>query len=109
MKLTGRVSGFMTYYLLTTFRFCDAMIQIRREAQEIIDGKQPKDGNVLKNAPHPMSAVAVADAQWNRYARVSMAIEKLTQINISDHILVKLQPILYLGYLRRKCGRQCHE
>ncbi|KAF8633021.1 hypothetical protein AX15_001613 [Amanita polypyramis BW_CC] len=51
-------------------RFCDAMIQIRKEAQEIIDGKQPSDNNVLKNAPHPMSVIAVSDAEWNRpYSR----------------------------------------
>ncbi|KAK2461553.1 hypothetical protein APHAL10511_006016 [Amanita phalloides] len=51
-------------------RFCDAMIQIRKEAQEIMDGIQPRDNNVLKNAPHPMSVIAVSDAEWNRpYSR----------------------------------------
>ena len=44
------------------------MIQIRKEAQEVIDGEQPRDNNILKNAPHPMSVVAVSDAEWNRYA-----------------------------------------
>ena len=29
-------------------RFCDAMITIRQEAQDIIDGKQPKDN--VRNA-----------------------------------------------------------
>jgi glycine dehydrogenase len=33
-------------------RFADALIQIRSEIQEIIDGKYPKDNNLLKNAPH---------------------------------------------------------
>jgi glycine dehydrogenase len=46
------------------FRFCDAMIQIRREAEDIITGKQPRDNNVLKNAPHPLSAVILPE---NRY------------------------------------------
>ncbi|KAF8349652.1 glycine dehydrogenase [Amanita rubescens] len=56
------------------FPFCDAMVQIRKEAQEIIDGKQPRENNVLKNAPHPMTTVAVADAQWNRpYSRQTAA------------------------------------
>ncbi|EIW87034.1 glycine dehydrogenase [Coniophora puteana RWD-64-598 SS2] len=55
-------------------RFCDAMIQIRQEAEDIITGKQPKDNNVLKNAPHPMSTVIVPDADWERpYTRETAA------------------------------------
>jgi glycine dehydrogenase len=55
-------------------RFCDAMIQIRKEAQEIIDGNQPRDNNVLKNAPHPTLVMAVSDADWNRpYTRQTAA------------------------------------
>lgn len=42
------------------------MIQIRKEAEEIIQGKQPKDNNILKNAPHPISVMMVSDAEWNR-------------------------------------------
>lgn len=33
-------------------RFCDAMISIRAEIQEIMDGKADAKNNVLKNAPH---------------------------------------------------------
>ncbi|KAF9074811.1 glycine cleavage system P-protein-domain-containing protein [Rhodocollybia butyracea] len=47
-------------------RFCDAMIQIRKEAEEVITGAQPRENNVLKNAPHTMSVIAVSDAEWNR-------------------------------------------
>lgn len=47
-------------------RFCDAMIQIRQEVDDIISGKQPRDNNLLKNAPHPASAIAVSDKEWNR-------------------------------------------
>jgi len=47
-------------------RFCDAMIQIRREAEDIITGKQPKDNNLLKNAPHPVSVITLPDHEWNR-------------------------------------------
>lgn len=47
-------------------RFCDAMIQIRKEAEEVITGKQSRDNNVLKNAPHPISTLTVSDAEWNR-------------------------------------------
>ena len=42
------------------------MIQIRKEAEDIITGKQPKDNNILKNAPHPISVMTVSDAEWNR-------------------------------------------
>jgi glycine dehydrogenase len=51
---------------LTFKRFCDAMINIRREAEEVITGKQPRDNNVLKNAPHPISVIALSEDEWNR-------------------------------------------
>lgn len=47
-------------------RFCDAMIAIREEVEEIVTGIHPKDNNLLKNAPHPISTIAVSDEQWNR-------------------------------------------
>jgi len=45
-------------------RFCDAMIRIREEVEDVVTGKQPKDNNVLRNAPHPQSVV-IAD-NWDR-------------------------------------------
>ncbi|KAI5898036.1 glycine dehydrogenase [Schizophyllum commune H4-8] len=55
-------------------RFCDAMIEIRKEAEEVVKGEQPRENNVLKNAPHPMSVLAVSDADWNRpYSREKAA------------------------------------
>jgi glycine dehydrogenase len=49
-------------------RFCDALIAIRQEIREIEEGKQPRDNNVLKNAPHTASVVT-ADT-WDRpYSR----------------------------------------
>jgi len=55
-------------------RFCDAMINIRREAEEVITGKQPRDNNVLRNAPHPVSVIALSEAEWNRpYSRQEAA------------------------------------
>jgi glycine dehydrogenase len=44
-------------------RFVTAMISIRREIQEIIDGKTDRENNVLKNAPHTQEMV-MSD-QWN--------------------------------------------
>ena len=43
------------------------MIQIRKEVDDIIIGKQPKDNNVLKNAPHPISVITLPESAWNRY------------------------------------------
>ncbi|KAI3630330.1 hypothetical protein MIR68_011765 [Amoeboaphelidium protococcarum] len=49
-------------------RFCDAMISIRQEIQEVADGKQPKDNNILTNAPHPLEILLKDD--WTRpYSR----------------------------------------
>ncbi len=48
-------------------RFCDAMIQIRREIAEVADGKYPVDNNPLCNAPH---TVADLVSNWDRpYSR----------------------------------------
>ncbi|MCP9447327.1 MAG: aminomethyl-transferring glycine dehydrogenase [Nitrospira sp.] len=53
-------------------RFCDALIRIRSEIQEIAEGRQPRTNNLLKNAPH--TATAVAATEWNRpYSREQAA------------------------------------
>jgi len=41
--------------------FCDAMISIRGEIQDVIDGKADRQNNVLKNAPHTAAAVSADD------------------------------------------------
>ncbi|MDD5696035.1 MAG: aminomethyl-transferring glycine dehydrogenase [Bacteroidales bacterium] len=43
-------------------RFVEAMIEIRGEIQEIIDGKADPANNVLKNAPH--TAAMVMSSRW---------------------------------------------
>lgn len=45
-------------------RFCEAMITIRKEIQEIIDGKFDKTNNVIKNAPH--TAKLVVSDNWEK-------------------------------------------
>lgn len=45
-------------------RFCDALISIRKEIQEVEDGKQPKETNVLKMSPH--SQLDLITGEWNR-------------------------------------------
>jgi glycine dehydrogenase len=53
-------------------RFVDAMIAIRKELQNIIDGKLDKTNNPLKNAPH--TAVTVMSNSWNHpYSREQAA------------------------------------
>jgi len=53
-------------------RFCDALIKIRGEIQEIVESRVPRDNNALKNAPH--TAEAVTATQWNRpYSREQAA------------------------------------
>ena len=44
-------------------RFCEAMIGIKKEINEIIEGKIPQDNNVLVNAPHTVSDIC---EDWDR-------------------------------------------
>jgi glycine dehydrogenase len=53
-------------------RFCEAMIAIRQEIAEIESGAQPREGNVLKLAPH--TAEGLLAAEWTRpYSREKAA------------------------------------
>lgn len=52
--------------------FCDALISIRNEIQEIELGTYERSNNVLKNAPHSLDAVV--SGEWNRpYSREKAA------------------------------------
>jgi glycine dehydrogenase len=42
-------------------RFCDAMISIRREMDEVAAGTWPADDNPLHNAPHPNARIVASD------------------------------------------------
>lgn len=53
-------------------RFCDAMIAIRAEIEEVVTGSADKQQNVLKNAPHT-SAVVTADSWEREYSRQKAA------------------------------------
>jgi glycine cleavage system P protein (glycine dehydrogenase) len=53
-------------------RFCDAMIQIRREIEAVASGAADAHDNVLKHAPH--TAAEVAGTKWeHRYTREDAA------------------------------------
>jgi glycine dehydrogenase len=53
-------------------RFCDAMIQIRREIEDVVTGKADRQDNVLKHSPH--TAAAVSATVWSHpYSREDAA------------------------------------
>ncbi|KAI0385076.1 glycine dehydrogenase [Hypomontagnella monticulosa] len=59
-------------------RFIDALISIREEIREIEEGKTPREGNVLKMAPHTMQDLIAGDgadgSKWERvYSREKAA------------------------------------
>ena len=48
------------------------MTLIRAEIQDIVDGRQPRTNNVMKNAPH--TALIVTASEWDRpYSREQAA------------------------------------
>ncbi|KAM3530833.1 hypothetical protein MY4038_004769 [Beauveria bassiana] len=56
-------------------RFINALISIRNEIREVEEGKQPREGNVLKNAPHTQIDLLLGDnGKWERpYSREKAA------------------------------------
>lgn len=53
-------------------RFIEAMVSIRKEIQEVIDGTADKNDNVLKNAPHTVLEVT-SDSWSHKYSREKAA------------------------------------
>ncbi len=53
-------------------RFCDALISIRQEIDEVANGDYPVDNNVLHNAPHPIHLIT-ADEWEYPYSRSKAA------------------------------------
>lgn len=53
------------------------MIKIRQEADEIAAGKQPRDNNIIKNAPHTQQVVSATE--WNR------SVPRLRRLTLSLH------------------------
>ena len=53
-------------------RFCEALIAIRQEIEEVVTGKADAKDNVLKNAPHTAAAVT-ADEWTHPYSREKAA------------------------------------
>ena len=64
-------------------RFCDAMIAIREEIAEVERGEAPRQGNVLKNAPHTAAALLsdrVAAPLRARAGRLPAAVRQSRQV-----------------------------
>ncbi len=53
-------------------RFCDAMIQIKKEIDEVAKGEVHVESNVLTNAPHPLSLLTADDWSYS-YTRSKAA------------------------------------
>ena len=71
------------------------MIEIRKEAADIADGKQPRENNVLKNAPHTMAVISLSEDEWKRFVLTTFSnVHVLTRY--SAHIHVGLLPTLFL-------------
>ncbi|GEP89661.1 glycine dehydrogenase [Chitinophaga terrae (ex Kim and Jung 2007)] len=49
-------------------RFCEAMISIKKEIDEIAAGQYSREENVIKNSPHPVTMVTDADWKYD-YSR----------------------------------------
>lgn len=53
-------------------RFCDAMLEIRKEIEEVATGKVDAENNVLHNAPHKQTVVINSD--WDRPYSIEKAV-----------------------------------
>ncbi|CAD6890065.1 unnamed protein product [Tilletia laevis] len=55
-------------------RFCEAMLAIKAEADEVRSGKAPKDKNLLKRAPHTIEVMTRSEEEWDApYSRAQAA------------------------------------
>ena len=87
-------------------RFCDALIAIRGEIQEIESGRMPRDNNVLKNAPHTAQAVTAADwkhpysreqaafpTPWTRESKFWPAVARIDDAYGDRHLICTCPPM----------------
>ena len=61
-------------------RFCDAMIEIRREIARVESGEWPQDNNPLKNAPHSLDDVM--SESWDRPYSRNIAARPLPYLHL---------------------------
>ena len=64
-------------------RFCDAMIQIRKEVQMVEDGTWDAEDNPLKHAPH--TAFAIASDEWNHVYSRQVAVYPVASLKLQKY------------------------
>jgi glycine dehydrogenase len=87
-------------------RFCEAMIAIRAEIQDIADGRMPRHDNPLKNAPHTADTVTATDwthpysreqaafpAPWTRESKFWPAVARIDQAYGDRHLMCACPPM----------------
>ena len=87
-------------------RFCEAMIAIRKEIQDIVDGRLPRDNNPLKNAPHTAATVVATDwkhpysreqaafpAPWTRESKFWPAVARIDNAYGDRHLICTCPPM----------------
>lgn len=63
-------------------RFCDAMLQIRKEIAEVEAGTQDATDNVLKNAPH---SIADITSEWKHGYSIPQAVHPLPFVQANKY------------------------
>ena len=87
-------------------RFCEAMISIKREIDEVIDGKVKVEESVLKNAPHTIDLIvnekwdfpysreqAVYPLDWVRKNKFWPAVRRVNDAYGDRNLVCACEPI----------------
>ncbi len=87
-------------------RLCDALISIRQEIQDVIDGKTPRDDNPVHNAPHTAAAVtattwthaysrevAAFPAPWTVAHKFWPAVARIDDVHGDRHLICQCPPV----------------
>jgi glycine dehydrogenase len=91
-------------------RFCEAMIAIHGEIQEVVSGKADRQNNVLKNAPHTARQVTADDwqrpysreraafpAPWTREAKFWPAVARIDNVYGDRNLVCSCLPMEAFG------------
>ena len=87
-------------------RFCEAMIAIKVEIDDIKNGKQDLQNNTLKNSPHTMEVVvsdkwkfpysrekAAFPASWTRERKFWPAVGRINNVQGDRHLICACPPV----------------
>ncbi len=86
-------------------RLCDALIAIRKEIQDVIDGKTARDDNPVHNAPHTAAAVTATEwahpysrevaafpAPWTRVHKYWPSVGRIDDVYGDRHLMCLCPP-----------------